>query len=44
MTAGRHALIWDGRDGARQRAAPGVYYTLLTVGGAAGSCRILLVD
>jgi hypothetical protein len=41
LTAGPHALRWDGHDEAGRAAAPGIYFVEVTVGGqrlGAGSC------
>ncbi len=43
LSAGRHAVVWDGLDDYGSRAASGVYITRLTMGGAALSNRVTLV-
>jgi hypothetical protein len=32
LTAGPHALRWDGRDSAGHVAAPGIYFLEVTIG------------
>lgn len=43
LTAGRHALVWDGTDTAGRRAASGVYFLVLRAGHASRTERLLLV-
>lgn len=43
MPAGRHAVAWDGRDGAGRRVSSGVYYCRLEAGGRSDTMRMMLV-
>ena len=40
LSAGRHALAWDGRDGAGQPLAPGLYTITATAGDDAAGARV----
>jgi len=41
-TSGRHALQWDGHDGAGRRVSPGVYWLRLSLGNQSASGRLVL--
>jgi hypothetical protein len=43
MTAGRHAVGWDGRDTAGARVAAGVYYSRLETGNARETRKLVVV-
>ena len=43
MTAGRHTVIWDGRNDTGNSVAAGVYLTRLTTGGYVETCKMVLV-
>ncbi len=43
MSAGRHALDWDGRDETGRAAAPGVYLVRLTAAGQVATARVARV-
>jgi hypothetical protein len=42
LVAGRHVAIWDGREDAGGRAAPGVYFARLEAGGRTVARRVAL--
>ena len=42
--AGRHVVLWDGRDDAGRVAAPGVYLARLTAGAFVASRRLVHLD
>ncbi len=44
LPAGRHALVWDGRDDAGARAASGVYFVRARGGTGSGLRKVTLVD
>lgn len=41
LSAGRHVIMWDGRNDIRRRVAPGVYFLRLEAGSKAGSHKIV---
>lgn len=41
--AGRHSVVWDGRDGAGRRLGSGVYLCRFEAGGASSTVRMALV-
>jgi hypothetical protein len=43
MSAGRHSVVWDGRDDAGQTVSSGVYLYRLEAGGKSEARRMLLV-
>ena len=43
LAAGPHQVIWDGRDGAGERVASGVYFFRLNLEGARETRRVILV-
>ena len=43
MSAGRHSIAWDGRDGAGQIVSSGVYLYRLEAGGRSEAKRMLLL-
>jgi hypothetical protein len=42
--AGRHSVIWNGRDAAGRRAAPGLYFVTLASGDARRAQKVLRLD
>ncbi len=44
LSAGRHDIVWDGRDASRTAARPGVYFARLDVGGARVTRRVVRVE
>ena len=43
LTAGAHAVDWDGRDDAGRRLASGVYLVRLETGGRQAAARLVLL-
>jgi len=43
MSAGRHSVVWDGRDDAGQTVSSGVYLYRLEAGGKGEAKRMLLL-
>jgi len=43
MTAGTHALVWDGKDGEGRAAASGIYFYRLRAGDAGQTRKMILV-
>jgi len=43
MPAGEYRVIWDGRNGAGDRVAPGIYFCRLQAGGDAQTQRLVVV-
>ena len=43
MRAGRHGIVWDGRDDAGRRVASGIYWIRLTSGGTSTAARLAVI-
>jgi hypothetical protein len=44
LTAGRHAIDWDGKDGQGRALAAGVYLCRLEAGGQTCSAKLVMVE
>ena len=42
LTAGRHEVIWDGRDRSGRNAAAGIYFVRMTAEGKAMTAKMVL--